>query len=97
MKKTPKTQPEVDAEIEALKSIKPKLGFDAFGGNNQAKCQAEIDALTEDWDQSEVDVKLDDGDMSDDEAGCASYAIDWKDGHEEQSPSSQWKPLIEGK
>jgi hypothetical protein len=92
-----KTQKEIDEEVTKLKAIKPKLGFDAFGGNNKSKCQAEIDALTKDWDQSDVDDLLDSDDLDDDEAGSAAYAIDWKDGREEESPSSQWEPLIKGK
>jgi len=50
-----KTPEEIDKQIEALKAIRPKVRpFSAFGDDNLAKIDAQIQVLEEDMDYDDI-------------------------------------------
>lgn len=88
-----KTQKQIDAEIETLKSQKPRVpNFTAFGDDNWAAIDVQIEVLEKEMDQDAIDAKWPmDGEYHFYTAGCE--AMDWRD-EDEDAPSKNWKSLV---
>lgn len=90
----PKTDKEVKAEIAALKEMKPFVRqFTAFGDNNHDKMDCEIQALEEDMDEDQTYDEWPEDEADMEKRSAAQYAIAWRNGDEDESPSEGWKPL----
>lgn len=58
MPKKPKTQNEIDKEIQGLLAVKPRLPpFNVFNESNHAKIDAQVDVLRNHLTDEEVDEK----------------------------------------
>lgn len=91
--KTP-TAKEIEKEIATLKDMAPRIRQeDAFGGDNRAKIEAQIEALDDLMSENECDDKEESGDWDSDVASEARAAVQWMDG-EEDKPSDGWKSLL---
>jgi len=100
MKKAPGPEPEkVASEIEKLKEMAPKIRqTDAFGGDNRAKIDAQIQVLEEEMDEDDIYDEWNDDEDPDstyDIVSCARDAMEWRDGDRKESPSSEWKNLVQ--
>lgn len=85
-----RSQEEISAEVEKLKSIQPKVrAYSAFGDNNRSAISAQIDVLEHHWDEEDTDEL-----ETDHERTNALDAIYWRNGDEEISPSEGWAELI---
>ena len=73
-----KTQKEIDAQIAALKAIKPKVKpFSYFGDDNLAKLDAQVQVLEEDLDEDDItDMWPEDSDME--IRTAADDAVNWR-------------------
>jgi len=85
----PKTQKQIDVEIATLKNIKPKVRrFTAFGDDNWAKIDIQINVLENDLDEDDISQYTDP-----DENSEAYNTIQWRNGEfVDESPSDGWKP-----
>ena len=87
-----KSQKEIAKEVKALEGMVDKIPpFTAFGDNNVERINAEIDVLKKDMDEDSIFEEWGDGTEAQD---AARYALSWREGYEEESPSEGWKPLI---
>lgn len=100
MKKTPKTQEEINAEIQRLKETKKNLRVrvSAFGDNHEDAIDAQIQTLEDGLDEAEVcdrhDNAMDDEPFhADNEYDSALMVIQWRNGGSEEVPSEEWKSL----
>jgi len=100
-----KTAQEIHAEVDALRKMKPDVRhFTAFGDDNWAAIDRQIEALVGEWTDDNAYDALDEGDISEHEFQAASEAIAWVNGdydeYEEDGeiidrPSLSWKSLVE--
>ncbi len=89
------TKEQVQAEIEKLQEIKPKVRRTTlFGDNNHAAIDADIDVLKNDLDENEV---FDTYGNDTHELDSALYACRWLDGDEDEPPSGPngWGSLVQ--
>lgn len=90
----PKTEKEVKAEVAKLKEMKPFVRqFTAFGDSNHDKMDCEIQALEEDMDEDQTYDEWPEDEADMEKRSAAQYAINWREGDEEESPSEGWKML----
>ncbi len=83
----PKTQNEIDAEINALDAAKAWAPhYTMFGDDNHAKIDLQIEFLKGDIDTTAGEFE----EFSDDEQSAILEAKYWQDGDEKESPSSGW-------
>lgn len=100
-----KTASEIRDEVKALTEIKPKVRrYSAFGNDNLAAIDRQIEALVDKWTDDDAYDALDDGGISRHEFDAACEAIAWADGaydeYEEDGeivdrPSLSWKSLVQ--
>lgn len=102
---TMRTTLEIDAEIAALKALKPRVRERSFfGDDNHAAIDAQIAVLTERMSMDDVYSRFGQDDTkecdieehSEHELDCALNARDWMCGAlaaDEQSPSQSWGDL----
>ena len=101
-----KTAREIRDEIDALREIKPTVRrFTAFGDDNWAAIDRQIEALVDEWTDDNAYDALDEGDISEHEFQAASEAIAWVNGDYDEyedddgeiidRPSLSWKSLVE--
>lgn len=102
---TMRTTQEINAEIAALKAIKPSVRERSFfGDDNHAAIDAQIAVLTERMSMDEVYSRFGEDDSMDcdidqpteHELDCALNAHNWMSGalaSDEQSPSESWGDL----
>lgn len=88
MKKVkPRTEKEIESEIKALelcKSYAPRCNV--FGDNNHRNIDLQIEELEFGIDDSAEEWEG----LSESEQSSILYARDWKEGEEDESPSSGW-------
>jgi hypothetical protein len=103
MKKKIPTNKQVQKEIDTLREYKPRIvQFSAFGDDNHAKIDVEIEVLEkhlggDTMDDYDIDDKLDEGDWTDDEASSARDIVSWLKGNPCEDggvPSDNWKCLV---
>lgn len=83
-----RTKSEIDAEIVALEACKtyaPERS--AFGENNHAKIDAQIKTLSNDLEIDSYEWDC----LPEPEQSAALDAQNWKDGDDDDSPSSGWE------
>lgn len=92
----PKTQVEIDVQIEALKAIRPKVKpYSYFGDDNLAKLDAQVKILEEDLDSDDVWDEWPDEEGDIEIRMSADGAISWRDGESDiEDLATDW-PLIE--
>lgn len=101
-----RTDEEINAEVEKLTEMKPKVvRMTAFGDDNHESIDAQIELLKERMDedamcertQYEDDIEengRDDSKWSPHAGDIARQALDWMNGDSDESPSSDWEPLV---
>lgn len=87
-----KTQKEIDAQVKALKEIRPKVKpYNFFGDSNLDKLDAQVKVLEEDMISEEVfdEWPEEEGDMN--IRMAADDAIAWRDGEsDEEDLATDW-------
>lgn len=88
-----KSKTEIDAEIAALKEVKPKVPhFNAFREDNHAAINAQILVLERQMNDKTVFIVFDDSNY----LWAAEEALDWMNGEPESAaPSKNWQELVE--
>jgi hypothetical protein len=91
--KTPKTDAQIAAEIEALRALKPKVPARShFGDDNHAAIDAQIAVLTERMTKAQVRERFPEDGM--DKLFMALIAADWMHGDlvgaDDTPPSQDW-------
>jgi ArsR family metal-binding transcriptional regulator len=87
-----RTNDEINAEIAALKELKPRVRrTTAFGDDNHAAIDAQIQALTDRMDEDGLydSWPEEEGDECR-ERDCARDAVDWMNGESDERPSEGW-------
>jgi hypothetical protein len=86
-----KTQKEIDAEIAALRELKPKIRrFSAFGNDHWKSIELQIAVLEQDMDNDDIS-----GIIDPDENSIAYDTIQWREGRDvDYAPAETWKDLI---
>lgn len=89
------TREEIEAEIEALEEIKPKVPESShFGDDNWASIDAQIEVLRGEIDENDFEIFVDDGDWSEHIRDEAQYAYDWMTGYTTDPPPSEgWQAI----
>lgn len=89
------TDAEIDAEIEKLKEMKPKVRqFGVFGNDNHAAIEAQIKVLARRLSEDEAEDKY--VEAPDASRDSAVEAARWIGGEaEDGSPSEGWAPLCD--
>jgi len=93
--KTPKTDAEINHEIEQLRAVKPRVpNRSIFGDDNHAAVDAQIAVLTERMTKDQVRARFPEDGM--DKLFMALIAADWMHGDlvgaEDTPPSQDWHP-----
>ena len=89
-----KTQKEIDAQIKALKEIRPKVKpYSFFGDDNLAKLDAQVQVLEEDLDEYDVYEEWPEDEEEFDIRACANLAVEWRDGESETEDLADDWPL----
>lgn len=92
-----KTQEEIKKEIEALKTIRPKVRpHSMFGDDNLAMLDAQVDVLENDLDNDDIYDRYDHAGASEYILEGALYARQWIDGEAECDSLAKDMPLKEG-
>jgi hypothetical protein len=88
-----RTQEEIDAEIAALKDLKPRIRpTSMFGDDHIAAIEAQIEVLERNRSADEIDEAFED-EMNVHDAAFQAY--DWKRGENDaEAPSADWQSLI---
>jgi hypothetical protein len=102
MKTKPKSPKQIAAEADRLMAMKPNIPrYTAFGDNNHAAIDAQVDVLTHDWDEDEINLRTQFEDEEEDDSKwklhqqeAALQARWWADGQESVSPSKSWECLV---
>ena len=94
---TTKTQEEIKKEIEALKTVRPKVKpYSFFGDDNLAQLDAQIEVLEQDLDSDDISDRYDHAGISEEIVSAAFDARNWRDGESDvDSLAADW-PLKEG-
>jgi hypothetical protein len=89
------TQTEIQAEINKLEDMKPRvLRRSFFGDDHHAAIEFQIEILQGDVDRDEVEDKLDNGEIQQNVFDAGREALDWMEGEIDDTPSDSWKTLI---
>jgi hypothetical protein len=92
--KKPPTLKQVEAEINALEDVKPKVvHYSFFGDNNHAAIEAQIEVLTEEFDEQDCYTNQENDVWTEHETSAAVEAAQWLTGDEEEPPSKGWKEI----
>jgi hypothetical protein len=93
-KRNPKTQKQIDAEIAALREIKPRVPrYTGFGDDNWKKIDVQIAVLERDMDEDDIS-----GIVDADENSIAYETIQWRDGNPvDEEPTASWKCIANPK
>jgi hypothetical protein len=84
----PRTQQEIETEIKALEECKAFVPHHSkFGENNHKKIDLAIEELRDGFDDTAEEWD----EMDDWERDAISEAKNWKNGEEDESPSSGWQ------
>lgn len=87
-----KTVTEAQAEAKKLCEMRDSVRrFTAFGDDNHAAIDAQIDVLERNMDDDEIYDRYANNDH---ERKAALQARAWWDGDEDESPSKSWEPLV---
>jgi hypothetical protein len=90
-RKGPKTEEEIDAEVAALREMKPRVRrFSMFGDDHHKAIDLQIEVLEERMDEDQIDDLFE----GDDENSHAREAVQWMAGETENAPSVDWKELV---
>ena len=95
-------QSEVDIQVKWLKDNRNNIpAYDAFGGDNHAKIDAEIFTLEEKLDEDDVYNKSnaegeedDSKEWNSEQLESALGVIEWREGNEDVSPMDNWGVLV---
>jgi len=88
------TREEIDAEIEALEALKPRIPARTFfGDDNHAAIDAQIAVLRGEVDEDETFDNEESGEWSEHTGTSARDACSWMDGDSETSPSEDWATI----
>jgi hypothetical protein len=89
------TQQQVDEEIIKLKQLKPKVRqMTAFGDDNHAAIDIQIEVLNGSLDEDDIYQQHDDEDITEHEKDNALEAISWLEGEgESASLAAEWAEL----
>jgi hypothetical protein len=91
-----KTQKEIDDEIKALKTVRPKIKpRSSFGDDNLAAVDAQIEVLEQDLDSDEIYDAYEDYEGDEYILGVALDARQWIDGESEYDSLATGWPLKE--
>lgn len=91
---TQPTKTEIEAEIKALRALKPKVRKTTFfGDSNWDAIEAQITVLELSLSQENIDKNLDEEAWTEYEYNNALDARAWLDGERENSLSGEWKEL----
>ena len=97
---TPRTQEEIEAEVQKLRDLKPRVRpTTIFGDSNTAAIQAQITALEERWPESLAYATYEDGETWElpREGELVIDAIHWANSDDGiDAPSLGWQPLVIG-
>ena len=89
------TQKEIQAEIETLRKMKPTVrDITYFGDSNHDAIDAQIEVLSGEVDEDEIDDKVEDGEWAEHVYASARNAVDWMNGDSDDVPSEEWKELV---
>lgn len=92
-----KTQEEIKGEIEALKTVRPKVKpHSMFGDDNLAMLDAQVDVLENDLDDDDIYERYDHADASEYVLEGALEANNWRDSNSESNSLAEDMPLKEG-
>jgi hypothetical protein len=87
-------QQQINAEIAALKEVKPRVRqFSAFGDDHHRAIDAQITVLEDGMDEVGVCDGAEDAEESDNVLEAGLDAVRWRDGESEQAPSAEWEEL----
>lgn len=94
---TPKTKEQVRSEMEALRELKPRVRRQsAFGEDNHAKIEAQIEVLRDNLDEDAIYERFQDADDPDEMSPELDAALDarrWMDGENPEGLAEGWEPL----
>lgn len=89
-----RSQAEIKAEIEKLKSMKPNVRrISGFGDNHHDAIDAQIRVLSGEVSCDEFDDEFED--TRDNVRDSAQQALDWMDGSINEVPSDEWESLLQ--
>jgi hypothetical protein len=97
-----KTQDQIETEIDALKEIKPRVVRRSFfGDNNHAAIDAQIEALSELWEEDDIHENFESGyhemlatEHARDSALDAANWLHADETEEVEAPSDSWKGIV---
>jgi hypothetical protein len=93
-----KTKEQIEAEIAALKELKPKIrARSIFGDDHHAAIDAQLDVLEKRLSENAVFDQFgtdEDLDRSQSVFDAAMDARNWMDGQDVETPSVSWKGLV---
>jgi len=91
----PKTQAEIDAQIKALKVVRPKVKpYSAFGDDHLRNLDAQIKVLEDDMDSDDVWDEWPDEEGDVGTRMSAEDAVSWRDGESDIEDLAEDWPLI---
>lgn len=95
------TQKQIEVEIKNLQEIAPKVRrHSAFGDDNRAAVEAQIEVLKERMDEDAIYDRADENKAAEEELWAESVkesaleARRWLDGDEDTTPSKGWEGLV---
>lgn len=91
------TAKQIEAEIALLEKMKPAVRqYSAFGDDNHASIDAQIEVLNNMFDDDDVynNAEEPDGEWPQYVVDSALEAVRWLEGDNEEPPSDDWKPLL---
>lgn len=91
-----RTQKEIQAEIKKLEEMEPRVRrFTAFGDDNHAAIDAQLEVLKGDVEGEEFEDKIESGEWTEHDRDNAQQALDWLEERPEQhAPSEDWTELL---
>ncbi len=90
------TLTEQQAEVEALKKMKPKVRHrTASGDDNRAAIEAQIEVIEKRMTDDQIYDKLDEEEWNETLVDSANDARNWLTGDEPEPPSKGWAELVE--
>lgn len=89
-----KTDKQIANELAALKDLAPRIRQrSAFGDDNRANIEAQIEVLEDFMSESEIYDKEESGDWGQDTVSSAIEALNWMNGEEDEALSKGWEVL----
>ncbi len=90
-----KTQKEIDAQIQRLKDVRPKVRpFSFFGTDNLECLDAMVRVLEQDMDSDDIWDRWDRDEEDFDVRSNADGALKWREGESEEDDLAQGFPLL---